>query len=192
VDATIAIAVGQQSFPRGWSPSGGIHLPNAEWNFVSGAFLRQPEDRQTAAIYKAVVRELFRSQPENSGKGTLSRMFLLYPLEGVSRNGVSPETRRARLTEAVRRGVDRGLADLPVWIIWLARRSEEIREPSQEYLRRMGIVVAFHGIRFDDSDTVTIEGTIERPERSSCGFTVIVENRDGDWSVKSFYQRLIH
>lgn len=148
-----------------------------------------PEDQQTAAIYQAVIRRLYKLH-HASGEDLLQpHLFLLYS-ECETAAGQFPRGIDHKLfKESIRQSILHRLSDLPVWIIWLEQPDGTACDPDWGRMQRTGIAIAFHGIRCYDSDIAVVEGRIHRLALSVYGFEYVVEKRDGRWVVKSSYQK---
>jgi hypothetical protein len=150
-----------------------------------------PQERQIAAIYRAVIRSLHRTD-HASGEDLLSpRLFLLYALADSAESAHPRRPDRTLASGPMREWILQGVSDLPVWIVWIEHPSGAAPQDAGNGLAGAGTMVVFHGIRHDGPGLAVVAGSLFRPHRSALGLEYIVEKRNGSWTVKSSYRKCL-
>jgi hypothetical protein len=154
--------------------------------------LVNPEDRTTVAIFRAVIRRLYKVD-HASGEDLLHpRLFLLFAAGATCAAPFPRGIDHKPISESIRRWLLQSVDDLPVKIVWLEQTARIVCQPDRWCFDNKGMLVAFHGIRSDHGDIVLVDGSIRRWNQPVFGFEHVVENRTGSWTVKSTYQKRIH
>jgi hypothetical protein len=151
----------------------------------------EEEDRQTADIFRAVLRRLCAPQRPQTGKFIKPVMFILYSEAGPSEVGGARHETHSAISETVRRGIGRRSCNLPLRIVWVEDTYGVGGDPQGEYVPSDGAVVRFRSVRRENAGLALVDGSIHHQGMPPLQFEYTVEKKSGFWMVRSSYHRWV-
>ncbi len=142
-----------------------------------------PTDEETAAIYAAVIRQVYTE--DDTFGGTLQPPTL-YVLGTTDDRAALPSAEGANPAEIpgpVRESVTALLADLPAGIVWVETQDEVPREPDTGAVVDAGASITLGNITPQDDGTLHVPASIYVANLAAGGQTYILEQVDGVWTI---------
>jgi len=143
------------------------------------------DDQDQAAIYAAVVRQLytvdhtFGDEPPNFPK-----VYLPRATDDKVGDLRSTEAKSSILAELVQEAIVAALDNLPAEFIWIDDRDEVPMDRGG--VEGNGAIITLGNIYLQEDGSVQVAASIYIANMAGCGMTYIVERVDGVWQVVGY------
>ncbi len=143
-----------------------------------------PEDDQAkAAIYAAVVRQLYTvghtfGEPPNS-----PIIYLVGATDDSVGDPDAPKTKSNLLVRSIQEAITDALEDLPAEFVWVSGSSEVPRDSNTGVVEGNGAIITLGNIHFQEDESALVSASIYIANLAAGGLTYIVERIDGVWQV---------
>lgn len=149
----------------------------------AGGAPAQPTEEETAAIYAAVIRQIYTEDDTFGGTLQPPTLYILGATDDRAGEPGEGEANAEPIPEAVRDGVATTLADLPTDIVWVEARDEALVEQETGAVVDGGALITLGNVVPQGDGSVHVAASIYRANLAAGGQTYVLEEIDGVWTI---------
>lgn len=144
----------------------------------------QPTDEEAAAIYAAVIRQIYTEDDTHGGTLQPPRLYVVGTTDDSAGDPTGGEGGAATLiSPAVRQNISEQLADLPAEIVWVESPDEVERDADTGMVSGGGVIITLGNITPQDQDVIHVPASIYIAPLGAGGQTYVLEEIDGAWTI---------
>jgi hypothetical protein len=143
----------------------------------------QPAEAEAAAIYAAVIRQIYTEDDTFGGTLQPPRLYVVGATDDSAGDPETEESDPAIITDSVRQDVSGRLADLPTETVWVETRDEVALDPETGAVADEGAIITLGNIHLQGDETVHVPASIYVAGLAAGGQTYVLEEVDGAWTV---------
>lgn len=143
----------------------------------------QPTEDDTAAIYAAVIRQIYTEDDTFGGTLQPPTLYIVGATDDRAGNPQIGEANPAEIPGSVRESVTALLADLPTEIVWVEARQDAPLEPDTGAVVDGGAIITLGNVAPQDDSSVHVPASIYVANLAAGGQTYVLEEVDGVWTV---------
>ena len=141
------------------------------------------DDQAKAAIYTAVVRQLYTVDHTFSKSPNFPIIYLLETTDDSVGDPDVPQTKSNVLLNSVQVAITTSLEDLPAELVWVGDFNEVPLDSNTGVVEGNGTVITLGNIHFQEDGSALVSASIYIANLAAGGLTYIVERIDGIWQV---------
>lgn len=143
-----------------------------------------PEDDQAkAAIYAAVVRQLYTVDHTFSEPPNFPIIYLVEATDDSVGDPDTPQTNSNVLTEAIQVAITAALDDLPAELVWVGNFNEVSRDNNTGVVEENGAIITLGNVHFQEDESALVSASIYIANMAVGGLTYITERIDDTWQI---------
>jgi len=143
-----------------------------------------PEDDQAkAAIYAAVVRQLYTVDHNHSEPPNFPIIYLVETTDDSVGDPDAPKTKSNVLLRSEQEATTDALEDLPAEFVWVSDSSEVPLTVTSDRVEGNGAIITLGNVHFQEDESALVSASIYITNTAAGGLTYIVERIDGVWHV---------
>jgi hypothetical protein len=143
----------------------------------------QPTEEESAAIYAAVVRQVYTIDDTFGGTLQPPTLYILGTTDDRGGDPDSQEGSAAEIPGTVRESITALLADLPTEVIWVETRDEAPLEADTGAVVDGGALITLGNIAPQSDGSVHVPASIYVANLAAGGQTYVLEEVDGVWTI---------
>ncbi len=143
----------------------------------------QETEKDTVAIYHAVIRRLYTSDDTFGGKLAKPTLYILRATNDAAGDPSIQQSDSVLLAENVQQEIVATLADLPTKVIWVDRSDQIGIDAKTGRLQDNGVILTLGNIKYENRDKALVSASIYVANLAAGGKTYIVEKKNGVWTV---------
>jgi hypothetical protein len=143
-----------------------------------------PEDDQAkAAIYAAVVRQLYTVDHTFGEPPKFPIIYLVGATDDSIGDPDAPQTKSNLILRPIQEAITDALEDLPAEFVWVGGSSEVARDSDTGAVEENGAIITLGNVHFQEDGSALVSASIYIASMAVGGLTYIVERIDGVWQV---------
>jgi hypothetical protein len=142
-----------------------------------------PGEEDTAAIYAAVIRQIYNEDDTFGGTLQPPTLYILGATDDSVGDPESRETNAAVIPGPVRESVTALLTDLPAELVWVETRDEAPLEPDTGAIADGGALITLGNVAPQGDGSVHVAASIYVASLAAGGQTYVLEEVDGAWTI---------
>jgi hypothetical protein len=143
----------------------------------------EPTEDDTAAIYAAVIRQIYTEDDTFGGTLQPPTLYILGTTDDRAGEPGSGEANAAPISSSVRERVSALLADLPAEMVWVETQDEVPLEPDTGAVVDGGALITLGNVTPQRGGSVHVPASIYVANLAAGGQTYVLEELDGVWTV---------
>lgn len=143
----------------------------------------QPTDEESAAIYAAVIRQIYTEDDTFGGTLQPPTLYILGATDDRAGEPGDGEANAQTISESVREGVTTALADLPTDMAWVETQDEVPLDPETGAVVDGGALITLGNVAPQRDGSVHVPASIYVASLAAGGQTYVLEEIDGLWTV---------
>jgi hypothetical protein len=143
----------------------------------------EPTEDDTAAIYAAVIRQIYTEDDTFGGTLQPPSLYILGTTDDRAGEPGAGEANGALLSNTVRERVSALLADLPAETVWVESQDEAPLEPDTGAVVDGGAVITLGNLTPQRGGSVHVPASIYVANLAAGGQTYVLEKVDDVWTV---------
>ena len=141
------------------------------------------DDQAKAAIYAAVVRQLYTVDHNHSEPPNFPIIYLVGATDDNVGDPHAPSTKSNLLLRSEQEAITDALEDLPAEFVWVSGFSEVPLISNTEVVEGNGAIITLGNVHFQEDESALVSASIYHATTAASGLTYIVERIDGVWQV---------
>jgi len=143
-----------------------------------------PEDDQTkAAIYAAVVRQLYTVDHTFGEPPNFPIIYLVGATDDSVGDPDAPQTNSNLLLRSIQEAITDALEDLPAEFVWVGNFNEVPLDSNTGAVEGNGAIITLGNVHFQEDGSAFVSASIYIANLAAGGLTYIVERMDNTWQV---------
>ncbi|MFC2062516.1 carboxypeptidase-like regulatory domain-containing protein [Chloroflexota bacterium] len=141
------------------------------------------DDQAKAAIYAAVVRQLYTVDHTFGEPPNFPIIYLVGSTDDSVGDPDAPQTKSNVLLSSVQEAVTVSLEDLPAEFVWVGNFNEVPLDSNTGVVEGNGAIITLGNVHFQEDGSALVSASIYIANLAAGGLTYIVEHIDSAWIV---------
>ncbi len=143
----------------------------------------RPDDQAKAAIYAAVVRQLYTVDHTFGEPPNFPIIYLVEATDDSVGDPDAPQTKSNLLLRSIQEAITASLDDLPAEFVWVGNFNEVPLDSNTGAVEGNGAIITLGNAHFRQDGSALVSASIYIANLAAGGLTYIVERIDGTWQV---------
>jgi hypothetical protein len=141
------------------------------------------DDQAKAAIYAAVVRQLYMVDHTFGEPPDFPIIYLVRATDDSVGDPDAPKTKSNLLLSSIQEAITDALEDLPAEFAWVGDSDEVPRNSQTGAVEGNGAIITLGNVHFQEDGSAFVSASIYIANLAAGGLTYIVERIDGAWQI---------
>ena len=141
------------------------------------------DDQDKAAIYAAVVRQLYTVDHTFGEPPNFPIIYLVETTDDSVGDSDAPQTKSNLLLRSIQVAIAASLDDLPAEFVWVEKFNEVPLDDNTGTVEGNGAIITLGNVHFQEDGSAFVSASIYIANLAAGGLTYIAERIDGTWQV---------